>query len=236
MGNLFSLEKFIDILTKYWPYYQTGIIYTIALTLVSVIIGVVFALVIVAFRMSKIKILKFISIVYVEIIRGTPLMVQIFIVYLGVFTAIDIPSFKILGYFESTRFIPGVVAISINSAAYVSELIRAGIQAVDQGQTEAARSLGLNSFQTMTFVVIPQAIKNIIPALANEFVVLIKETSICSVIGVAEISYAGNLVVGASYRPLEPLLIAAILYLCLTVPTSKIIAYFERRMRRGDIR
>ena len=118
----------------------------------------------------------------------------------------------------------------------MAEIVRAGIQGVDYGQTEACRSLGMTKFQNMRYIVLPQAIKNILPAIANEFVTIIKESSVCSVIGVQELMKSAQMVQGASFMPAEPLLVAAGLYLCMTIPTSKIIAYFERRMRRGDQR
>ena len=129
-----------------------------------------------------------------------------------------------------------VVALALNSGAYLSEIIRSGIQSIDGGQTEAARSLGLSQVQNMRYVVLPQAIKNILPAIANEFITIIKESSICYTIGVQEIMYAVTSIKGATYRIAEPLVIATLVYFCLTFPTSKIIAYFERRMSRGDKR
>ena len=132
--------------------------------------------------------------------------------------------------------IPGVIALCLNSGAYLSEIIRSGIQAIDGGQTEAARSLGMTQGQNMRYIVLPQAIKNILPAIANEFVTIIKESSICWTIGVQEVMFAVNSIKSATYFIGEPLIIAACVYFCLTFPTSKIIAYFERRMSRGDKR
>lgn len=248
---MFEIEKFFEILTKYWPYFRQGIIYTLLLALFSVLIGLVLAFFITFLRMVKpsgkkdfsgvisiifTKICNIIASIYIEIIRSTPLLVQLMIVYLVVFgTWIKIPSFNVFGleFIDSSRFIPGIIAIGINSAAYISEIIRGGISSIDKGQTEAARSLGMSSVQTMVYVTLPQAIKNILPALGNEFVVVIKESSIGMVIGLGEIMYSANLVVGATYRPLEPLIIASVLYFVLTYPTSKLIAYLERRMSRG---
>lgn len=144
------------------------------------------------------------------------------------------PQFTLFGFVQGDRAIPGIIALSLNSGAYVSEIIRAGIQGIDYGQTEAARSLGMTAAQNMRYIVLPQAIKNILPAIANEFVTIIKESSICSVLGMQELMYNAKLVQGASFLPAEPLVIVTILYLCLTVPTSKVIQYFERRMSRGD--
>ena len=146
------------------------------------------------------------------------------------------PSIKIFGTIRFERFVPGVVALSLNSAAYLSEIIRSGIQSVDGGQTEAARSLGLTQTQNMRFIVLPQAIKNILPAIANEFVTIIKESSICYTIGLGEIMYAVASIKGATYRIAEPLVVAAAVYFCLTFPTSKIIEHFERKMSVGDKR
>jgi polar amino acid transport system permease protein len=135
---------------------------------------------------------------------------------------------------DLSRFIPGIIALSINSGAYVAEIIRAGILAVDKGQMEAARSLGFNQGLAMRLVVLPQAIKNILPALGNEFVVVIKESSIVSVIGIAELMYNAGIVRGATYRPMEPLLVAAAIYFVLTFSLSKLLGVAEKRMRTGD--
>jgi ABC-type amino acid transport system permease subunit len=135
---------------------------------------------------------------------------------------------------DLARFIPGIIALSINSSAYVAEIIRAGIQAVDKGQMEASRSLGFNHRLSMQLVILPQAVKNILPALGNEFVVVIKESSIVSVIGISELMYNAGIVRGATYRPMEPLLIAAAIYFVLTFSISKVLGVAERRMRSGD--
>ena len=129
-----------------------------------------------------------------------------------------------------------MVALALNSGAYVSEIIRAGIQSVEGGQTEAARSLGLTQGQNMRYIVLPQAIKNILPAIGNEFVTIIKESAVTFTIGVADLMAAVKAAQAGSFRILEPLLVVAALYFCLTFPTSKIIAHFERRMSRGDKR
>ena len=126
--------------------------------------------------------------------------------------------------------------MSLNSGAYLSEIIRSGIQSIDLGQTEAARSLGMTSWQNMRYIVLPQAIKNILPAIANEFVTIIKESSICWTIGMQEIMFAVNSISAATFSIGEPLIIAACVYFCLTFPTSKIIEHFERKMSRGDKR
>ena len=172
-----------------------------------------------------------------EVIRSTPVLVQILIIYLGVFgQLIRLPRFTILGFIKFERFLPGVVALGINSGAYLCEIIRSGIQSIDGGQTEASRSLGLNKGKTLRYVVLPQAIRNILPAIANEFVVIIKESAITYTIGVQDIMAAINSIKGATFLIMEPLLVATALYFCLCFPTSKLIAYVERRMSRGNKR
>jgi polar amino acid transport system permease protein len=187
--------------------------------------------------LSRFNPLAFLATAYVEILRSTPVIVQIFIIYHGVFGALfDLPSFTLFGFIKFDRFFPGVVALGMNSGAYLCEIIRSGIQSIDGGQSEASRSLGLSATQTMRFIILPQAIRNILPAIANEFVVIIKESAIAYTIGVPDLMAAVNDVRGAASIIMEPLLVATAVYFCLCFPTSKIIAYFERRMSRGDKR
>lgn len=180
--------------------------------------------------------LKALATAYVELFRATPMLVQLFIVYYVVFADIPLPAVKLFGFIRFERFIPGVIALGLNSGAYLSEIMRAGIQSIDGGQSEAARSLGLSSWQTMKQIILPQAIKNILPPIANEFVTIIKESSICYTIGMQDIMYAVTATKGATYRVAEPLIIATCVYFCLTFPTSKVIAYFERKMGAGATR
>lgn len=249
---------------QYAQMFKEGMLCTVYLSLFTVILGFMLALVLAVMRMSNFRPLRFLAMtpdghmreegflafvsrfnpisfvatVYVEVIRATPMLVQLFIVYQVVFDkdVINLPSVTVLGFLKLNRFLPGVVALALNSGAYLSEIIRAGIQSVDGGQTEAARSLGLGQGQTMRFIVLPQAIKNILPAIANEFVTIIKESAITYTIGVADLMAAVKAAQAGTFLVLEPLLVVAALYFCLTFPTSKIIAYFERRMRRGDCR
>ena len=213
-----------------------GLVCTVSLSAMTVLFGFMLALVLALMRMAKFKPLNWVAATYVEIFRATPLLVQLFIVYHVLLAGLDLPTWKIFGFIRFERFIPGVIALSLNSGAYLSEIIRSGIQSIDGGQTEAARSLGMTQWQNMQYIVLPQAIKNILPAIANEFVTIIKESSICYTIGVQEIMSAVANVKGATFSIGEPLIIATCVYFCLTFPTSKIIAYFERRMSRGDKR
>ncbi len=222
---------------EYWQLFLQGVACTVSLSALTVVLGFILALVLATCRMGRSKILKAISTAYVELFRATPMVVQVFIIFYVVFDGVKVlPGFKLFGFIRFDRFFPAVVALALNSGAYLSEIIRSGIQSIDGGQTEAARSLGLSSWKTMRFIVLPQAIKNILPAIANEFVTIIKESAICYTIGVQDIMSAVNAVRGATYRMGEALIIATVLYFCLTFPTSKIIAHFERKMSRGDKR
>ena len=228
-----GFQKTFQYMTLFWQ----GAVCTVSLSALTVLFGFVLALLLALCRLGKLKVLNILASIYVEIFRATPMLVQLFIIYYVVFADIKVlPGFKLFGFIRFDRFFPGVVALALNSGAYLSEIIRAGIQSIDAGQTEAARSLGMTQWQTMQMIVLPQAIKNILPAIANEFVTVIKESSICYTIGVQDIMSAVAAVKGATFSIAEPLVVATALYFCLTFPTSKIIQHFERRMRRGDIR
>ena len=261
------MDHFIQVanFSKILPYAQLfwqGLLVTVLLSLFTVVIGFVLALILALMRMSNVRPfrtlgldkdghqkedgfllalskfnpLSFLATAYVEILRSTPVLVQIMIIYFGVFGIIQLPSFQLFGFIKFNRFFPGVVALGMNSGAYLCEIIRSGLQSVDGGQTEAARALGLTQKQNLRFIILPQAVKNILPAIANEFVVIIKESAITYTIGVQDIMSAVNAVKGATFIIIEPLLVATAIYFCLCFPTSKVIAYFERRMSRGDKR
>lgn len=215
----------IELFIKYKYYYITGIKITLALSFLSLIIGTTLGSLLSLLKLSKVKILSWIATVYIEVVRGTPMMVQIAIVYFG--------SFVLLGV-DINAFIAALIAVSLNSAAYVAEIIRSGIQSIDKGQTEASRSLGMSSGQTMRHIILPQAIKNILPTLGNEFVTLIKETSVASTIGVADLMRASNIVQSTSYQPFTPLIIVAIIYFIFTFTLSQLIGVFERRLAHND--
>ena len=221
-------------LPAYAGYFLQGLAYTLLLAVVSVALAVIPALLLALMRLSKSKVIQCISGAYIAVFRSTPLLVQLSIIYFGLFTAISIPRITIWGFVDLSRFIPGVVALALNSSAYVAEIFRAGILAVDKGQTEAARSLGLSSWQSMRLVVLPQAIKNVLPALANEVVTMVKESSICSMLGMAELMFVSKTVATGTYITLAPYTIAALIYFCINYPASKAIEAIERRMRRGD--
>ena len=221
---------------KYMQLFWEGMVCTISLSALSVVAGFILALVLATMRLAKFKPLKFVATTYVELFRATPMMVQLFLIYHVALAGVSLPTFKLFGFIRFERFIPGVIALSLNSGAYLCEIVRSGIQSVDLGQTEAARSLGLTAWQNMRYIVLPQAMKNILPAIANEFVTIIKESSIAWTIGVQDIMGAVNSVTAATFSMAEPLIVATCIYFCLTFPTSKVIQHFERKMSRGDKR
>lgn len=214
-------------LEKYYGYFLRGAEITVVLAFFAVLIGTVLGLFLTLLRRSKVKIIGFIATAYVEFVRGTPLLVQIYIIYIGLpkLIGMDFPDLTV-----------GAIALALNSSAYVSEIIRAGIEAVDKGQMEAARSLGMNERMAMFQVVIPQAFKNILPALGNEFISVIKESSMVSVIGVAELMYNANTVKGNTALGLEPVVVAAVIYFIMTFTLTRVLGYVERRMKASDIR
>lgn len=214
-----------DLVVNSFPLLLVGAGVTIKITALSVALGVVIGLFVGIARISRIKLLRVLAAIYVDFFRGTPLLVQIFLVYFA------------LPVITGQRVDPFVAAIGscgINSGAYVAEIFRAGILAVDKGQTEAARSLGLSGGASMRFVVLPQAIKNVLPALANEIVTMVKESSICSMLGMEELMFGAKAVASATYVSLAPYTLAALIYFCINYPASKAIEAVERRMRRGD--
>ena len=261
MDHFIQLSNFSKIV-PYAQMFEQGVVVTILLSLFTVLIGFVLALVLALMRMSNVRPfrslgldkdghlrdggflvtlskfnpLSFLATAYVEILRSTPVIVQVMIIYYGVFGIIDLPRFTVFGFIKFERFFPGVVALGMNSGAYLCEIIRSGLQSVDGGQTEAARSLGLTQKQNLRFIILPQAVKNILPAIANEFVVIIKESAITYTIGVQDIMSAVQQVKGATFVIIEPLLVATAIYFCLCFPTSKVIAYFERKIGRASCR
>ena len=215
----------LEIPIKYSSYFITGLKSTLGLSIISVLIGIVIGSLLALMKLSKHKPLKWIAAVYIEVVRGTPMITQLFIVYFG--------SYVLFGL-DMNPFIAGIIAVSLNSGAYVAEIIRSGIQSIDKGQMEAGRSLGMTQSMTMKEIIMPQAVKNILPALCNEFITVIKETSIVSVIGVTDLMYNVNIVRGISFRPLEPLLIAAVIYFILTFGLSKAVNILEGKMKQSD--
>ncbi|HFZ5563752.1 TPA: ABC transporter permease subunit [Staphylococcus aureus] len=212
-------------ISKYGSFFLKGIKITILISLIGVALGSILGAFVALMKLSKIKIISWIASIYIEILRGTPMLVQVFIVFFGITAALGL---------DISALVCGTIALVINSSAYIAEIIRAGINAVDKGQMEAARSLGLNYRQTMKSVIMPQAIKNILPALGNEFVTLIKESSIVSTIGVGEIMFNAQVVQGISFDPFTPLLVAEALYFVLTFVLTRIMNMIEGRLNASD--
>ena len=224
----------MDFIQKYHKFFLVGMKNSVLIALFAVLIGVLFGVLFALLKLSKNKVLKTIATIYIEFIRGTPLLVQLYIIYYGLpMLGICIPKIPFLGD-SGNDLLAGIITLSLNSTAYVAEIIRGGIEAVDKGQMEAARSLGLNHSMAMKSVIMPQAFKNILPALCNEFITIIKESSIVSVIGVPELMFNADTVRGNTFEPFAPLLIAAALYFIMTFTLSKLIGIVERRMKLSD--
>ena len=216
-------EKFIKIVTRYWDVFLIkGLSTTLALSAIAVFFGAIIGTLLAFGKMGKSRILRGIITAYVEIIRGTPSLLQVYVGYFVV--PLLLPSLNVSTYASVA------IALTINSSAYVSEVIRSGIQAVDKGQTEAARSLGLTRSQAMIKVVLPQAVKNILPALGNEFITIIKETSLASTLFVGDLMTSYLTVNGKEFLPLQCLLIVGIIYFILTFILGRGVSALERRL------
>ena len=217
------IPHMVDIWKSYWQVFLfQGLKNTLLLTCISVALGTLLGTFIAMAKMSKIAPLRWIFSVYIEVLRGTPILLQLYLFYFV------LPN--LLPFLELSPFMWVAIAMCVNSGAYVSEVIRSGIQAVDKGQTEAARSLGLSQSQTMMRVVLPQAVRNILPALGNEFIMMLKETSLASTFFLGDLMTSHKIVSGATYLQLESLIIVGAIYLCITFPLSKLVNWFEKKM------
>ncbi|MHA8110186.1 ABC transporter substrate-binding protein/permease [Lactobacillaceae bacterium Melli_B4] len=205
---------------NYKDYFIKGTEYTILISIIGTILGLILGIILALMRLSKNLLFHSIAVAYIEFIRGTPLMVQIMFVYFGLGTLVNVPALT-----------AGIIAVFINSGAYVAEIIRSGIESIDKGQSEAARSLGFSNHQTMQIVILPQAIKNILPALGNEFVSLIKESSIVSIIGVTDLIYQLRIVQADTYQGVVPIFIVMVIYFVLTFGISRLLGLFEGRLK-----
>ena len=212
-----------ELWSTYWQLFLfEGVKNTLILTFIAVILGVVLGTLVAMAKMSRLWIVRFLISIYIEIIRGTPILLQLYIFYFV------LP--ELMPFLNLSSFLWVAIALCINSSAYVSEVIRSGIQAVDKGQTEAARCLGLSQSQTMTRIILPQAVRNILPALGNEFIMILKETSLASTFFLGDLMTSYLKVKGATYLGFETLIIVGCIYFILTFPLSKLVAYFEKKM------
>lgn len=224
-----------QVLGKYMPMFFTAIWQTLFISVLSILFGTLAGILVYWMKAARFHVgifrpLSFLSSLFIELMRGTPILLQILVAYV------------LVGMVPASRNLPGnaasmiatIGAISLNSSVYIAEIIRAGIQSVPQGQTEAARSLGMSRSMSMIQVVMPQAVKNIIPAIGNEFVTVIKGSSMGYVLGIAELTFTAKVVQGATYQPLSPLLVSAVFYLALTFTLGRLMNYMERRMKASD--
>jgi len=233
------LERIVIIWTGYWKMFLgEGLAITLSLSATTVVFGAIIGSALALMKMCRILPVRWIASAYIEVIRGTPMLLQLYFFY---FMTLFGWVHKLMILFGSevtqrdfVKFMCIAIALIINSSAYVSEVIRSGIQAVDRGQTEASRSLGLSGKQTFFRIVLPQAVKNILPALGNEFVMIIKDTSLASTFFIGDLMSVYNVVRGKTYLVMEPLIVVAAIYLVLTYVLSNLIAAWERRLKKGD--
>ena len=214
-----------DLVVNSFPLLLVGAGVTIKITAMSVALGVIIGLFVGIARICHFKPLLFVAAVYVDFFRGTPLLVQIFLVYFAL---------PVITGQRIDPYVAAVGACGINSGAYVAEIFRAGIQSIDEGQMEAGRSLGMTWVQTMRYIIVPQAFKRVIPPLGNEFIALLKDSSLVSVIGFEELTRRGQLIIAKTYGSLEIWISVAIVYLVMTLTISRFVAYLERRFATDD--
>ena len=211
----------VDLMINSLPLLIAGAGITIQITAISVGLGLIIGMFVGITRISNVKLLRWLAAIYIDFLRGTPLLVQIFLIYFA------LP--VLLGQ-RVDPFIAAITACGINSGAYIAEIFRAGIQAIDEGQMEAGRSLGMTWVQTMRYIIVPQAFKNIVPPLGNEFIALLKDSSLVSVIGFEELTRRGQLIIARTYGSLEIWISVAIIYLVMTLTISRLVAYLEKRL------
>ena len=214
-----------DLVGTSFPLLLLGAGVTIKITVMSVALGVLIGLFVGIARICRVKPLRFLAAVYVDFFRGTPLLVQIFLFYFAV---------PVITGQRIDPYVAAVGSCGINSGAYVAEIVRAGIQSIDDGQMEAGRSLGMTWAQTMRYIIVPQAIKRVIPPLGNEFIALLKDSSLVSVIGFEELTRRGQLIIAKTYGSLEIWFSVAIIYLVMTLSISRLVAYLEKRYNTDD--
>ena len=214
-----------DLVINSFPLLLTGAVVTVKITALSVALGVIIGLFVGVARICHVAPLRVLAAIYVDFLRGTPLLVQIFLIYFAL---------PVITGQRVDPFFAAIASCGINSGAYVAEIFRAGIQSIDAGQMEAGRSLGMSWMQTMRYIIVPQAFKRVIPPLGNEFIALLKDSSLVSVIGFEELTRRGQLIIARTYGSLEIWLSVAIIYLAMTLTISRFVAYLERRYKVDD--
>lgn len=213
----------VDLMINSLPLLIVGAGITIQITAISVGLGLIIGMFVGIARICNIKVLRALAAIYIDFLRGTPLLVQIFLIYFA------LP--MVVGQ-RVDPFVAAITACGINSGAYIAEIFRAGIQAIDAGQMEAGRSLGMSWVQTMRYIIVPQAFKNIIPPLGNEFIALLKDSSLVSVIGFEELTRRGQLIIARTYGSLEIWITVALIYLVMTLTISRLVSYMEKRLAK----
>lgn len=219
------IKDIMAILSKYSYVFVEGIKWTIVLSVITIFFGTILGTLITFMKMSRNKILNAVTYVYIEIIRGTPILLQMYFFWLWLPKAINVNM-------SERRSI--IVALIVNSSAYIAEIIRAGIQAVDSGQTEAAKSLGIRNSYMMRYIILPQAIKNILPAIGNQFIFMLKNTSLASTFFIGELMTSWRTVQTATYKPIPALMIVGIIYLMMTWTLTLLLNVYERRLAESD--
>lgn len=213
-----------------WKYLTDGLKNTLLITILAIIIGIILGFIVAIIRAThdktgKMKILNFFAKIYLTVIRGTPVVVQLMIIYFVIFGSVNI-----------NKIVVAVLAFGLNSGAYVAEIVRSGIMSIENGQFEAGSSLGLSYRQTMTSIILPQAFKNVLPALANEFIVLLKETSVAGYIAIADLTKGGDVIRSQTYDPFLPLIAVAVIYLVMVMFLTSLVTKLERRLAKNDKR
>ncbi len=213
-----------------WRYLTDGLKNTLLITVLAVVMGIILGFIVAIIRAThdktgKMKILNFFAKIYLTVIRGTPVVVQLLIIYFVIFGSVDI-----------SKILVAVLAFGLNSGAYVAEIVRSGIMSIDNGQFEAGSSLGLSYRQTMTNIILPQAFKNVLPALANEFIVLVKESSVAGYIAIADLTKGGDTIISQTFNPFLPLIAVACIYLIMVMFLTYLVTKLERRLAKNDKR
>ena len=230
------MGELINIAVKYRMLLLNGAKITLIVSVLTIIFGLICGILMAFMKMSKIKILTIFANIYVEFIRGTPVLVQIFLVYYGLpIMGVQVPSI-VIGGVDISRIVSGTLALVINTTAYVCEIVRGGIESIDYGQTEGALALGMKPGRAMLAIVFPQAMKNILPSLGNEFITIIKTSSQISVIGIADLMYTADTIRGISFKPMEPLILVALIYFAITFIISTLLRHFEKKMKKSYAR
>ena len=225
MGKVDCMSFNWDLVMNSFPLLLTGAVVTVKITALSVALGVIIGLFVGVARICHVAPLRVLAAIYVDFLRGTPLLVQIFLIYFAL---------PVITGQRVDPFFAAIASCGINSGAYVAEIFRAGIQSIDAGQMEAGRSLGMSWMQTMRYIIVPQAFKRVIPPLGNEFIALLKDSSLVSVIGFEELTRRGQLIIARTYGSLEIWLSVAVIYLAMTLTISRFVAYLERRYKTDD--